>query len=155
MEDERLEEKLEMLLVDFTENLAAEPRATGAVYEEITPSSAEEASSLMGTIQTISSVVKPKPLPEGFAARICDVAQERFQEQIPSEKIQQIIGMAVSREDFRRSFFQDIAAACRGIGLSLTPTEMAALRTLREDLVDDFANSLDERITKFFPIDLA
>ncbi len=154
MKDERLEEKLETLLVDFTESLAVEPSAVGAVYEEIAPSSAEEASSLLGAIQTISAVIRPKPLPEGFADRICDVAQERFQEQISSEKIQRIIGMAISREEFRRSFFQDIAAACRGIGLSLTPIEMAALRTIREDIVDEFANSLDERITKFFPINL-
>ncbi len=70
------------------------------------------------------------------------------------EKIQRIIGMAVTIEDFRKSLFQDIVAACRGIGLSLTPKEIAALRNLKEDAVKEFANSLDERITKFFPINL-
>jgi hypothetical protein len=62
--------------------------------------------------------------------------------------------MAVTVEDFRKSLFHDIVAACRSIGFDLTPKELAALRNLKEDAVKEFANSLDERITKFFPANL-
>jgi hypothetical protein len=93
-------------------------------------------------------------LPDGFEAKILQVVQKRFQEQVSVEKIQRIIGIAVTMEDFRKSLFQDISAACHSIGMSLTPKELAALTNLKEDAVKEFANSLDERITKFFPINL-
>ncbi len=143
------------LLADFTENLTG---AAGAIVEmsseEINSPSGKKLSSLFDAIQTIHSVIQPKQLPEGFASRVSHVVQERFQERISAEKIQRIVGMAVTMEDFRKNLFQDIVAACRGIGLSLTPREIAALRNLKEDAVKEFANSLDERITKFFPISL-
>ena len=83
-------------------------------------------------------------------ARVSAAVQERFRDQVSKEKIQKIIGMAVTIEEFRKSLFTDIVAACRSIGLTLTPKEIVALRNLREDAVSEFANSLDERITKFF-----
>ena len=150
------EEKLDKLLADFTENLTGEAvTAVEVGSEEIDPASREDLLALFEIIQVISSVIQPRQLPEEFAVRVSHVAQERFQGQVSMEKIQQIIGMAVTTEDFRKSLFQDIVAACRGIGLSLTPKEIAALKNLKEDAVKEFANSLDERITKFFPINLS
>ena len=147
------EEKLEKLLVEFTENLAE--KADGA--EEIDSLSTEtgDASSLFDTILTISSVIQPKQPPKEFAARLSQVVRTRFQEQIAAEKIRRIIDKATSDETFRKSFFRDMVAACGSIGLSLTPQEMAALRELKEDSVEEFANSLDERISKFFPTNLS
>jgi len=118
--------------------------------------------SLFETIRTISSVIQPKQPSEEFMARVSYAAQERLQsqvaeelrEQISAEKIQRIIGMAVTVEDFRRNLFHDIVTACHSVGLSLTPKEIAALQHLKEDAVKEFANSLDERITKFFPTNL-
>ena len=127
MKEIRSEDKL---LADFTENLTGQANTTVEMRSED-----KELLSLFKAVQTIYSV-------------------ERFQERMSLEKIQRIIGMAVTIEDFRRNLFEDIVAACRGIGLSLTPKEVAALRNLKEDAVKEFANSLDERITKFFPINL-
>jgi hypothetical protein len=153
--DRRSEKKLEQLLVDFTENLTGEEyKAVEFSSEEISSLSEKEVSSLFETVQVISSVIQSKEVPEEFLTRVSRATQERFQEQMSVEKIQRIIGMAVTMEDFRRELFQDIVAACRGIGLSLTPKEIAALRNLKEDAVKEFANSLDERITKFFPTNL-
>ncbi|MFC1713423.1 Os1348 family NHLP clan protein [Candidatus Poribacteria bacterium] len=146
MKEIRSEDKL---LADFTESLTGQANTTVEVSSEN-----EELLSLFRAVQTIHSVIQPEQLPEGFASRMSYAVQERFQERMSAEKIQRIIGMAVTIEDFRKSLFQDIVAACRGIGLSLTPKEIAALRNLKEDAVKDFANSLDERITKFFPINL-
>lgn len=166
----RSEKKLEKLLVDFTDRISL--NLTGGEYKAVEFSSEEinsldgvsssmtghplekEASSLFETVQIISSVIQPKEVSEEFVTRVSQAAQERFQEQISAEKIQRIIGMAVTMEDFRRKLFQDIVATCRGVGLSLTPKEIAALRNLKEDAVKEFANSLDERITKFFPTNL-
>jgi hypothetical protein len=150
--------KLEKLLVDFTESL------TGEVGESMELSSArqinslseetDDISSLLETVRTISSVMQPKQPSEEFIARVSHAAQERLEEQISMEKIERIIGMAVTDEDFRSGFFQDIVAACRSAGFDLTPREIAALRNLKEDAVKEFANSLDERITKFFSANL-
>ncbi len=146
MKEIRSEDKL---LADFTENLTGQANTTAAASSED-----KELLSLFKAVQTIYSVIQPEQLPEGFASRMSYAVQERFQERMSAEKIQRIIGMAVTIEDFRKSLFQDIVTACRGIGLSLTPKEIAALRNLKEDAVKEFANSLDERITKFFPINL-
>lgn len=80
--------------------------------------------------------------------------QERSQEQTSIEKIRKIIGMAITDADFRSSLFDDVEATCRSVGLSLTQMEVAALRSVKEDAVKEFANSLDERISKFFPINI-
>jgi len=152
----RSEEKLERLLANFTESLTEETDATVAANsKEIDPLLREEVLPLFRTVQIISSVIQPRQLPEGLETRVSHVTQERFQEQMSAKKIQRIIGMAVTMQDFRKSLFRDIVATCRGIGITLTPNEIAALRNLKEDAVKEFANSLDERITKFFPINLS
>jgi hypothetical protein len=152
----RSEEKLEKVLADFTESLAGKTDATMAVNsKEVDPLLREEALPLFKTVQIISSVIQPRQLPEGFEIRASHAARERFQEQMSAKKIQRIIGMAVTMEDFRKSLFQNIVTTCRGIGVTLTPSEIASLRNLKEDAVKEFANSLDERITKFFPINLS
>jgi len=158
MKKRRSVKTLEDLLADFTENL------TGEVSELIESSSArqinslseetDDVSSLFKTVRIISSVIQPKQPSEEFIARVSHAAQERLEEQISIEKLQRIIGMLVTDNDFRRGFFHDIVASCRNAGLNLTPREMAALRSLKEEAVKEFANSLDERITKFFPASL-
>lgn len=156
MKKGRSEEKLEKLLADFTESLTGETDATMAANSgEIDPLLWEEALPLFKTVQIISSVIQPRQMPEGLETRISHAAQERFQEQMSAKKMQRIIGMAVTMEDFRKDLFRDIVATCRGIGVTLTPSEIAALKNLKEDAVKEFANSLDERITKFFPINLS
>ena len=155
MKVKRSEEKLERLLVDFTEDLTGHTKKDIELNPEAIDSlPEEEVTSLFETVQTISSVIQPRQIPEGLVVRVSHAVQERFQERISAEKIQRIVGMAVMMEDFRKNLFQDIITACRGVGLSLTPKEIAALRNLKEDAVKEFANSLDERITKFFPTNL-
>ena len=145
-------ERLERLLVEFTESLGEDPGRA----EEILSSSAETeaALSLLNTVRLISSVIQPKQPSEEFSARLSQAVQERFQQRTFEEfgdKIRRIVDMAASDDDFRRNFFRDRIAACRSIGLDLTPQEMAALREIKEDTVEEFSNNLDERISKFFP----
>jgi hypothetical protein len=151
------QEKLEKLLADFTESLTGQTSRSMELSSEEISSLSEEtdnALSLLETVRTISSVTQPKQPSEEFIARVSHAAQERLQEHISAEKIQRIIGMAVTDENFRQSFFRDMVAACRSVGLDLTPREIAALSSLKEEAVKEFANSLDERITKFFPASL-
>ncbi len=158
MKKRKSEEKLEELLADFAENLTDESsKPIESNSEEIRSLSAERDDflPLLETARTISTVVKPKQPSEELMARVSQAVQERFQKQVSTEKIQRIIGMAVTDEDFRKGLFQDVVAACRSAGFSLTPKEIAALRSLKEDAVEEFAGSLDERITKFFPADLS
>ena len=129
------EERLEKLIADFSQELADDSEGP-----------AEE--SLLETARIIASVVQPKQPSEDLMNKVSSAVQERFMEQISIEKIQRIIGMAVTSEDFRKSFFSDMVTACRNAGFFLNPKEMAALRNLREDDIKEFSNSLDERITK-------
>ena len=158
MKNRNAEEKLEEVLLDFTESLAGGTGWSADSGSEEFASLPEEMKgevlSLFEAVRTVSSVIQPKQPSEDFMARVSRAVQEKFQDQISTEKIQRIIGMAVTVEDFRKSLFRDVVAACRSIGLSLTPKEVAALRSLKEDAVKEFANSLDERITKFFPTNL-
>ena len=155
MKKKKSEEKLERLLADFTESLTDEvTEALEVNSEELAHSSEEDISSLIEIIHIISLAIQPRKLPDGFEAKVLQAVHEKFQDQVSAEKIQRVIGMAVTMEEFRKSLFQDISAACRSFGISLTPKELAALRNLKEDSVEEFAGSLDERITKFFPINL-
>ena len=151
------EEKIEELLADFTESLTGKADSsveTGSEKMDSISEETDEVSSLFKTVQTISSAIKPKQPSQEFMDKVSQTVQERFQEEISTEKIQRIIGMAVTMEDFRKSLFHDIVAACRSVGFDLNPKEIAALRNLKEDAVKEFASSLDERITKFFPTNL-
>ena len=157
MKKKSSEEKLEKLLADFTDDLIEKVNGSEELSSEnigYLSAGKNEVLSLFETIRTISSVVQPKQTSQEFMDKVSRAAQERFQERISTEKIQKIIGMAVTVAEFRKALFHDIVSACRGIGLSLTPQEMAALRELKEESVEDFANSLDERISKFFPASL-
>ncbi len=152
------EKKLEKLLVDFTESLTGEASGATKLSSEDFDSLLEETdgnSSLFKTVRTISSAIQPRQPSEEFSASLLQAAQERFQEQTSARKIQRVISMAITDDGFRKSFFHDVVAACRNIGFDLTPQEAAALRNLKEDAVEEFANSLDERITKFFPAGLS
>jgi len=164
MKKRKLKEKLEKLLEDFAEtpiafrsmelSSARQGDSPEQTREKADFASSEIISSFLKTVRTISSVIQPKQPSQESVARVSQAVQERFQEQVSTEKIQRIIGMAVMMEDFRKSLFNDIVATCRSVGFNLTPKEIAALRSLKEDAVKEFANSLDERITKFFPTNL-
>ena len=142
------EERIEELLVEFTENLTE--KADGSDKSVSVPEEAEGDRSLFETVQMLSSVIQPKQPSEDFSARLSETLQERM----AAGRIRRVIDKAITDEGFRKSFFHDMVAACRSIGLSLTPQEMAALGELKEDSVEDFANSLDERISKVFPASL-
>ncbi len=141
MKKRESEEKLEKLVADFADELADSPSGT-------------DKESLLETARIIASVVQPKQPSEDFMNKVSNAVQKRFMEQISIEKIQRIIGMAVTSEDFRKSLFDDTVTACRNAGFSLNPGEIAALRDIKEDAIEEFANSLDERTTKFFPANL-
>ena len=163
MRRRKAREELENLLVDVTEgateraSCSAKARHGNFIYlSQVFDDQTfrDNASSLLETIQTISSVVCPRQPTEEFTARVSNAVQERFQSQVSMEKIQKIIGKAVTDEDFRRSLFQDVVVACHDIGMTLKPREIAALRSLKEDAVRDLSNSLDERISKIFTINM-
>ena len=162
------EEKLEKLLVDFTESLTGEASGATKLSSEDFDCLLEEnegRSSLFETVWTISSAIQPEQPSEEFSSQtkqpseefsnnLLQAVQERFQKQNSARKIQSIISMAITDAGFRKNFFQDVVATCRNFGFSLTPQEAAALTDLKEDAVEKFANSLDERITKLFPTSL-
>ena len=112
--------ELGKLLVDYTESL--EEGSSVSEFDET-----DETAPLFETVRTLSSVMQPKQPSEEFSARIfqavqAKAAQEEFQEKVAkeqknsAEKIQKIIAMAVTDGSFRKGFFHDVVAACRGVG---------------------------------------
>lgn len=108
-------------------------------------------------IELLSKLLKPKAPAADFERRLSVKLQSEFQKVqqekekvigLDMEKIQRIIGMAVTNESFRKSLFQDAAGACRNAGFNLSELELAALKNLKEDAVIEFADELDERISK-------
>jgi adenosine deaminase len=168
MKNRNSDEKIEELLANFIESLTEDqPDKVKKLNSEIESLSEEDEDvrALFETVLAISSAIKRKEPSERFRANLLIAAQERFQQQqqadipqqqeaISMEKLHRIIGMAVTKEDFRKSLFVDVVAACHKAGFELTPGEIAALKSLKEDAVEEFANSLDERITKFFPANI-
>jgi hypothetical protein len=140
MKEMELEEKL---VADLMKEIAVKP---SSIAEK----------SLTETARIIAAVTQPRQPSEEFMNKVSNAVQERFEEQqqISVEKIQRIIGMAVTSDDFRKDLFNDMVAACNDAGFSLTLREIAALRNLKEDAIEEFANSLDERVTKFFGANL-
>ena len=114
----------------------------------------------------LSELLQPKLLPAEFERRLRTQLKVEFQKkqvsrseiprigeekainQVDMEKIQRIIGMAVTNEHFRRHLFEDAAGACRKAGFDLSKLELAALKNLKSDAVIKFAGELDERISK-------
>ena len=65
-----------------------------------------------------------------------------------AEESRKVVSRAVMDEDFRKTLFSDPDKALTGY--DLTPNEITALRSIPAETIDDFANNLDERISRSF-----
>ena len=83
MKKRNAEEKLEEVLLDFTESLAGGTgwsRDSGSEeFASLPEEMRSEALSLFETVRTVSSVIQKQPSEE-FMARVSRVVQERFQD---------------------------------------------------------------------------
>jgi hypothetical protein len=126
------------------------------VPKEIEPELAAELRPLWETVEFLHGVLRPAPVPSGLAQRLQNSLAAEWQRQekpasIPQairQALEQLIGRALSDEGFRAQLIEDPEQAARGLGLTLTPYELAALRTMDANKLASLIQDLDERISK-------
>ncbi len=140
------EERIEELLVDFTESLTGKDGGS----EKIDSLSAEagDAASLFDTVRTISSVLQPGQPSEEFAARLPQIVRAQM-------RIRRIVDMLAADRAFREKFFRDMDAACREVEIELTSQEITILSELKEDAmkkdaIRKFTENLGTRLSEVF-----
>jgi hypothetical protein len=127
------------------------------VPKEIEPELTAELRPLWETVEFLHGVLRPAPVPSEFAQRLENRLAAEWQERqekpasIPQairQALEQLIGRALSDEGFRAQLIEDPEKAARGLGLTLTPYELAALRTMDVNKLASLIQDLDERISK-------
>jgi hypothetical protein len=141
------------LLIEYTDALLqGKP-----VPKEIEPELTAELRPLWETVEFLHGVLRPAPVPAEFAQRLENRLAAEWQERqekpasIPQairQALEQLIGRALSDEGFRAQLIEDPEQAARGLGLTLTPYELAALRTMDVNKLASLIQDLDERISK-------
>lgn len=64
------------------------------------------------------------------------------------EHVEWLLGRLTTDRDFRQRFYHDPAELCAKESLELTTQELAALLSLEQTRIEDFAKRLDPRIVR-------
>ncbi len=145
--------KVTDLLVEYTDALLqGKP-----IPKEVEPELAAEFRPLWATVEFLHRVLRPAPVPSELAQRLENRLAAEWQKRqekpasIPQalrQALEQLIGRALSDEGFRAQLIEDPEKAAMGLGLTLTPYELAALRTMDAHKLASLIQDLDERISK-------
>jgi hypothetical protein len=108
---------------------------------------------LAGLVETVARlraalcVAAPSP---AFAASLGEqaVAVLPVPEAAASERLRRVIGRLLAERGFRRDFFAAPESTLEGAGILLSSAEMAALRRMEADGLQEWMADLDERISK-------
>jgi len=141
------------LLIEYTDALCeGKP-----IPEAIEPDLLDELRPLLETVKLLYGVLRKAPVPSEFAQRLEDrlAAEWKTMSERPTriprvlrQAFEQLISRALSDEGFRAQLIEDPEKAARGMGLTLTPYELAALRTLDPNELASLIEELDERVSK-------
>jgi hypothetical protein len=141
------------LLVEYTDALyAGEP-----VPEALEPDLADEVRPLLETVELLHGVLREAPVPAELAQRLEGrlaaewKAMQKKPVHIPQvlrQAFEQLISRALSDEGFRTQLIEDPERAALRMGLTLTPYELAALKTLDQNQLASLIEELDERVSK-------
>ncbi|MBM3134233.1 MAG: hypothetical protein FJZ89_02890 [Chloroflexi bacterium] len=146
-------DKVTDILVEYTDALLqGKP-----VSKDVEPELAAEFRPLWETVEFLHGVLRPAPVPAELAQRLENrlAAEWRERQEKPAsipqalrQALEQLISRALSDEGFRARLIEDPEQAARGLGLTLTPYELAALRTMDTNQLASLIQDLDERISK-------
>jgi hypothetical protein len=140
-------------LIEYTDALCE-----GALLPQaIEPHLVDESRPLLETVRFLYDVLQKASVPEELARRLEDRLASEW-EKIPQgptliprslrQAFEQLISRALGDEGFRTQLVEDPEKAATALGLTLTPYELAALRTLDSDKLAALIEDLDERVSK-------
>ena len=148
-----MSERVTDLLIEYTDALCDGKPLPAAIE----PSLADELGPLLETVELLHGVLGEAPVPSELAQRLEDrLAAEWKQTQekrapIPQalrQAFERLISRAFSDEGFRTQLIEDPERAALRMGLTLTPYELAALKTLDQNKLASLFEELDERVSK-------
>jgi hypothetical protein len=107
-------------------------------------------------LMDVTDAPEPDPAFQIRARNLAMAALPKPQEKPSlSEQFQAVLARLLGEEDFRKSFFANPEETVRQAGFQLSPVEMAALKEMEPENLQDWMGDLDERISKsgFLPDD--
>lgn len=117
--------------------------------EQIDASELGELEGLANTVQKLQAASQATPDP-AFAIRVRNLSMAALpkKKETVSERLQEVISRLIGDEDFRTNFFASPEATLQRAGFQLSPAEIAALKEMEPENLEEWLTDLDERISK-------
>ena len=148
-----MSERVTDLLIEYTDALCDGKPLPAAIE----PSLADELGPLLETVELLHGVLGEAPVPSELAQRLEDRLAAEWKQtqekrapipQVLRQAFERLISRAFSDEGFRAQLIEDPERAALRMGLTLTPYELAALKTLDQNELVSLIEELDERVLK-------
>ncbi len=117
--------------------------------EEVNVEKLDQLGDLAETVQRLHAASQATPDP-AFAIRLRNLAMAALpkKKETLSERLQEVINRLIGDEEFRTSFFASPEATLQRAGFQLSPAEIAALKEMEPENLEEWLTDLDERISK-------
>jgi len=117
--------------------------------EQIDAADADQVSDLVKTVQKLQAASDAAPDP-AFATRLRNLAMAALprKKESVSERLQEVISRLIGDEDFRTNFFASPETTLQRAGFQLSPAEIAALKEMEPENLEEWMTDIDERISK-------
>ncbi|MBI9043621.1 MAG: hypothetical protein JEZ06_04000 [Anaerolineaceae bacterium] len=117
---------------------------------ETVQSDDEELMDIIETVKRVKNTVKPHNPRAAFAAQLRQQVLSELPQPKPAfgERFQEVIAKLLGDEQFRSSFFSTPEKTLLQAGFQLSASEIAALKEMEPENMDEWFGDLDERISK-------
>jgi len=117
--------------------------------EKIDATDTGEVGNLGETVQKLKAASQATPDP-AFAIRQRNLAMAALpkKKETVSQRLQEVIARLVGDEEFRNNFFASPESTLQRAGFQLSPAEIAALKEMEPENLEEWLTDLDERISK-------
>ncbi len=104
---------------------------------------------LAKTVQKLQTASQAEP-DKAFAIRLRNLTLAALpqKKETVSERLQEVISRLIGDEEFRTNFFASPEATLQRAGFQLSPAEIAALKEMEPENLEEWLTDLDERISK-------
>lgn len=104
---------------------------------------------LAKTVQKMQTVSQAEP-DQAFAIRLRNLSMAALpkKKETVSERLQEVISRLIGDDEFRTNFFASPEATLQRAGFQLSPAEIAALKEMEPENLEEWLTDLDERISK-------
>ena len=108
-----------------------------------------ELGDLAKTVQKLQAASQATPDP-AFAIRLRNLSMAALpkKKETVSERLQDVINRLIGDEEFRTNFFASPETTLQRAGFQLSPAEIAALKEMEPENLEEWLTDLDERISK-------